>query len=64
VLNQPHSFSVDNWSLGAMVYESVLGVPPFRADDEHETCRRALLGHVHMPNRFGQTEFCKTVGKR
>jgi hypothetical protein len=64
VLNQPHSFFVDDCSLGAMVCESVLAVPPFHADNGHETCRRAVLGHVSMQNRFGRTEFCKTVGKR
>jgi serine/threonine protein kinase len=49
ILNQPHSFSVDYWSLGAMLYEFVVGVPPFHAECEHETCRRALIGLVRWP---------------
>jgi serine/threonine protein kinase len=52
ILNRPHSFSVDYWSLGAMIYEFVCGVPPFHADDEDETYRRALLGHVRFPSNI------------
>lgn len=34
---QGYSFSCDWWSLGAIMYESVIGWPPFCADDPHET---------------------------
>jgi serine/threonine protein kinase len=45
ILNQPHSFSVDYWALGVMLYEFVCGVPPFHEDTEHETYRRVLVGN-------------------
>lgn len=34
---QGYSFSCDWWSLGAIMYESVVGWPPFCADDPHDT---------------------------
>jgi protein-serine/threonine kinase len=34
---QGYSFSCDWWSLGAIMYESVIGWPPFCADDPHDT---------------------------
>ena len=34
---QGYTFSCDWWSLGAIMYESVIGWPPFCADDPHET---------------------------
>jgi serine/threonine protein kinase len=49
ILNHAHSFSVDYWSLGVMLYEFVCGVPPFHAETEHETYRRVLLGHLRWP---------------
>ena len=34
---QGYTFSCDWWSLGAIMYESVIGWPPFCADDPHDT---------------------------
>jgi protein-serine/threonine kinase len=34
---QGYSFSCDWWSLGAIMYESVIGWPPFCAEDPHDT---------------------------
>jgi serine/threonine protein kinase len=48
-LSQPHSFSVDYWSLGAVIYEFIYGTPPFHAENEMETVRRVVLGHFRFP---------------
>jgi serine/threonine protein kinase len=48
-LSQPHSFSVDYWSLGAVIYEFIYGTPPFHAEDENETVRRVVPGHFRFP---------------
>lgn len=37
ILNLPHTFTVDWWSLGVMVYEFITGVPPFHGETVEET---------------------------
>jgi serine/threonine protein kinase len=49
ILNHPHSFSVDYWSLGILMYELVYGDPPFHQETEKETYRCALLGNLKFP---------------
>jgi serine/threonine protein kinase len=64
ILNQPHSFSVDYWSLGVMLYEFVCGVPPFHEDTERETYRRVLVGNFRWPADVPCTrEFRDLIGQ-
>jgi serine/threonine protein kinase len=64
ILNQPHSFSADYWSLGAMLYEFVIGMPPFHAGSIAETHQRAVIGHVRWPEGLDvSSEFRDLVGK-
>ena len=37
IINKPHTFTADYWSLGVMLYEFLMGSPPFHADTEKET---------------------------
>ena len=40
VARKPYSNSVDNWSLGILIYEMICGFPPFEEKTEAETNRR------------------------
>ncbi|OHT10684.1 hypothetical protein TRFO_04201 [Tritrichomonas foetus] len=49
VLSLPHSFSVDWWSLGVMLYEFITGIPPFHGDTLEDTRERILRGTYKSP---------------
>ena len=44
VLNLPHSFPVDWWAVGIMVYEFIRGTPPFHQDTVLNTRRQIITG--------------------
>ena len=44
VLNLPHSFPVDWWAVGIMVYEFIRGTPPFHQDTVVNTRRQIITG--------------------
>lgn len=55
ILNQNHSFAVDYWSLGVMIYEMLYGIPPFHGENERETHRNILVCHVNFESENGIT---------
>ncbi|OHT05452.1 hypothetical protein TRFO_26794 [Tritrichomonas foetus] len=46
ILSQPHTFTADYFSLGAVIYELLTGVPPFHRDTESETFSAIVIGKV------------------
>lgn len=46
VLAQPHSFQADYWALGALLYEFLVGVPPFHGETPTETFANIVKYHV------------------
>lgn len=48
---QGYSFACDWWSLGAIMYESVIGWPPFCAEDQHDTSvTQSSIAKLHSAN--------------
>jgi protein kinase A len=37
-----HSFGVDYWSLGVLIYEMIFGCPPFTANNDAAICKNIL----------------------
>lgn len=44
-----HGKAVDWWSLGALMYDMLTGMPPFTADDRKQTIEKILKGKLSLP---------------
>lgn len=56
LLNQPHTFTADYWSLGVIVYELLSGCPPFHGETETETHTNILRGKIDFTDMELQPE--------
>lgn len=52
ILNEGHDHAVDYWALGVLIFEMVVGAPPFFADDPMEVYEKILSGNPSMPPNF------------
>jgi len=50
VLGKYHDEKVDNWSLGVLTYEFIVGRPPFEADGDKATYLRIKAGELRFPS--------------
>lgn len=56
LLNQPHTFTADYWSLGVIIYELLCGEPPFHGETETETHTNILRGKIDFTDMDLQPE--------
>jgi serine/threonine protein kinase len=49
ILGLGHSFTVDWWAVGVLVFEMLTGCPPFNADSAHAVFARILDGRIPWP---------------
>ncbi|EAY07193.1 AGC family protein kinase [Trichomonas vaginalis G3] len=45
-----HDKSVDIWTLGVLLYEFLVGEPPFETDSQRNTCRRIINVDIRFPS--------------
>lgn len=55
-----HDYAVDWWGVGVLIYEMLIGRPPFRGSDPEETFEKAISGKVRYP-RYFKDKFSKKV---
>ena len=44
-----HSYEVDIWSLGVIIYSLIIGKPPFETNNVKETYKRIKMGNYNFP---------------
>jgi len=49
VMGLPHTDRVDNWSLGVLTYELLVGKPPFEASQRQQTYKRISKAQITFP---------------
>ncbi len=53
ILRQGHGQAVDWWSLGCIIYEMLVGLPPFYVDDRREIYKKIIQTNVKIPQAIG-----------
>ncbi|OII74271.1 cAMP-catalytic domain-containing protein [Cryptosporidium ubiquitum] len=62
LLNKGHGKPVDWWTLGILIYEMVVGFPPFYDDEPMGIYQKILAGKIFFPKYFDKN--CKSLVKR
>lgn len=66
ICKQDYDFTVDNWALGVLAYEFLVGAPPFEAREPRETYRRIEQVKFSLPDFVSQEaqDFIQRLIKR
>merc|ERR1719336_2818174 len=59
IAHKGHSFAVDWWSLGILLYELTVGIPPFYSSNVNEMYQKIQQDYVKFPPNI--TEQCKEL---
>ena len=62
LLNKGHGKGVDWWTLGILIYEMLVGDPPFLSDDPMEIYQQILNGKVKYTRSYDK--YAKSLTKR
>lgn len=55
ILNKGHGTGVDWWTLGVLIYETMVGEAPFYADDPMQTYQLIVKNKIIVPKFIGET---------
>lgn len=64
VMQRPHTFTVDWWALGIMIYECIMGCAPFHDDNEMEIYANIMKGLYELPTEEDVTPECIDIIRR
>jgi polo-like kinase 1 len=56
-----HSFEVDVWSTGVIMYTFLIGKPPFEAKDVKSTYKRILANAFSFPEQYPVSEHARSL---
>jgi len=62
VLNKGHGKAVDWWSLGILLYELTVGIPPFYSQNVHEMYQLIKQAPLRFPPKLSQECKCLIIG--
>ena len=59
-----HSYEVDYWAIGVIVYTLLIGKPPFETDDVKETYKKITANNYNFPSNVFISDIDKDFIKR
>nr|XP_033795849.1 cGMP-dependent protein kinase 1-like isoform X2 [Geotrypetes seraphini] len=62
LLNEGHDFAVDFWMLGILIFELLVGRPPFCSSDPQRIYSRILDGEIYFPTYVSEAA-CSIISK-